>query len=340
MTSFAADQQYPFNFALWDDDRFTYPGQTHLFWQSTTTNAYKSDWGMLQLGSTVYDFSQATAVPGASPTPTRTPSMTPTRTQTPTVSVTPTQTLTPSASSSATPTPTGIGSPTPTATATPIPKNIGVLNAGLLPVIDGDLAEWGALTSTRLNAGAGYHNYVTGVMPTLADLSAELRSAWAPDMLYFAASVQDDVLVGNNSTQIWGDDVIELAIRVPQTSQTHQFILALDGRMIDNGIPISSLTVVTRTIPGGWALEAAIPPSALGLTSFAADQQYPFNFALWDDDLFTYPGQTHLFWQSTTTNTYKSDWGMLQLDSTTSTTSRRQAPRWRRPRVRRQRRHH
>ncbi len=135
------------------------------------------------------------------------------------------------------PGPTRTPTPTATATATPVPKIVGAVSAGLPPAIDGDLTEWGALTSTRLNAGAGYYNYVSGETPTLADLSAELRSAWAPDTLYFAASIQDDVLVGNNSTQIWGDDVIELAICVPQTSQTHQFILALDGRMIGQRHP-------------------------------------------------------------------------------------------------------
>ena len=49
--------------------------------------------------------------------------------------------------------------------------------------------------------------------------------AWAPEALYFAANITDDVLVGNNSPQIWGDDVIELAIHIPQTNQTHQFTL-------------------------------------------------------------------------------------------------------------------
>ena len=117
------------------------------------------------------------------------------------------------------------------------------------------------------------------------------------------------MLVGNNSTQIWGDDVIELSILVPGSSQPHLFTLCVDGRTTDNGIPISSLTVVTHTIPGGWAVEAAIPPAALGLSAFAADQQYPFTFALWDDDLRTYPGQTHMFWQGYTVNVYQPDWG-------------------------------
>ena len=44
---------------------------------------------------------------------------------------------------------------------------------------------------------AGFHNYVWGETPTLADLSAELRAAWSADTLYFAARIPDDVLVGN-----------------------------------------------------------------------------------------------------------------------------------------------
>jgi hypothetical protein len=188
------------------------------------------------------------------------------------------------------------------------------LRAGARPVIDGDLTEWAGLNATSLNKDNA--SAITGAVPTLTDLSAELRAAWAPDALYFAAAISDDVLVGNNSTQIWGDDVIELAIRVPQNSKTHQLTLAVDGRKTDNGNPISTLTVVTHTVPGGWTFEALVPPAALGLTSFAADQQYPFTFALWDDDLFTYPGQTHMFWRSNSTNAFKSDWGFLQLNNT------------------------
>ena len=144
----------------------------------------------------------------------------------------------------------------------------------------------------------------------------ELRTAWTADTLYFAAMIQDDVLVGNNSTQIWGDDVIELSVYVPSLAQTHLFTLAADGRKTDNGTPISSLTVMTRTIPGGWAVEASVPASALGLSSFAAGDRLPFTFGLWDDDLFTYPGQTHLIWQGNSVNPYQPGWGVLELSST------------------------
>jgi photosystem II stability/assembly factor-like uncharacterized protein len=208
------------------------------------------------------------------------------------------------------PTPT----PTPTATVNPAAQVAIAPLAGARPVVDGKLDEWAGLSQTLLNRDNASH--IIGSAPTAADLSAGLRAAWAPEALYFAAAITDDVLVGNNSTQVWGDDVIELAIRVPQTGQTHQFTLCVDGRQAENSAPISSLTAVTRTIPGGWAVEVAIPPMALGLSAFAADQEYPFTFALWDDDLRTYPGQTHMFWQSDTVNAYKPDWGALRLSGT------------------------
>ena len=69
----------------------------------------------------------------------------------------------------------------------------------------------------------------------MADLSAELRAAWTADTLYFAANIQDDVLVGRNSVQIWGDDVIELGVYEPVSQVTHMFTLAVDGRQEEYG---------------------------------------------------------------------------------------------------------
>ena len=312
-TQFAEGQQYPFTFGLWDDDKFTYPGQTHLIWRSDTTNTYEPDWGTFRLRDTPYDFSPLTPSPDASPTPSQTPSATPTATGTPTATLTPSRTPTPSVS----PTPTATPPPTITATATSAPRNIAVIQAARPPNIDGNLAEWGGLAAIPLDATAGSHSYLWGETPMLADLGAELHTAWMSNTLYFAATLQDDVLIGNNSAQIWGDDVIELSIWEPVSQATYMFTLALDGRQTENGTAITSLTMVTSTIPGGWAVEAAIPAAALGVSDLIADQQYPFTFALWDDDRFTYPGQTHLFWQSSTANRYRADWGILQLSSTT-----------------------
>ena len=168
-------------------------------------------------------------------------------------------------------------------------------------------------TLDRANASS-----ITGseTYPSPADLSADLRSAWRPGVLYFAAAVTDDVLVGNNSAKPWNDDAIELSIHVPATGQTHQFTIGLDGRQYDNGNAISSLTVVTRTVPGGWTLETVIPAWVLGLDALAAGQDYPFTFGLWDDDMRGFPAQTHMIWRGTDTGTYQPAWGTLSLSST------------------------
>ena len=74
--------------------------------------------------------------------------------------------------------------------------------------------------------------------PAPAELSADLRGAWRPGMLYFAAAVTDDVLVGNQSAKAWNDDAVEFSLLVPSTGKTHQFTIGLDGRQYDNGVAI------------------------------------------------------------------------------------------------------
>ena len=135
--------------------------------------------------------------------------------------------------------------------------------ASARPTVDGNLVEWQALGQTPLNKDTA--GTIVGQTPAYADLSAGLRTAWAPDRLYFAAGITDDVLVGNNSPQIWGDDVLELGIRVGST--THQFTLAVDGRTTDNGNPITGLTYVTRTVPAGWNVGGRRPGHGPGADS-------------------------------------------------------------------------
>jgi hypothetical protein len=194
----------------------------------------------------------------------------------------------------------------------PIGSVLSAPRAGAHPAIDANLAEWQTLAQTSLNKDTA--SAIAGQTPAYADLSVGLRTAWAPDRLYFAAGITDDVLVGDDSPQIWGDDVLELGIRAGST--THQFTLALDGRTTDNGNPITSLIVATRTVPEGWTLEVAVPAAALGLVNLTANQQFPFTFGLWDDDMRAYPGQTHMIWRGTATNAYQPEWGMLKLSST------------------------
>ena len=192
---------------------------------------------------------------------------------------------------------------------------VGAQQTGARPVADGDLWEWQALPATHLDRTTAAT--ITGSVadPSAADLSADLRSAWRPGALYFAVVVKDDVLVGNSSAKPWNDDAVELSLHVPARGKTHQFTLGLDGRQYDNGNPISSLTVFTHTISGGWSLEATIPTWVLGLDALAAEQEYPFTFGLWDDDTRSIPAQTHMIWQGAPSTTFATDWGTLKLRS-------------------------
>lgn len=199
--------------------------------------------------------------------------------------------------------------------AYPIPAKaqIAARKAGGLPALDGDPSEWLGLAPVHLDRTVA--STIRGVEPTPADLSADLRVVWDAHHLYFAAVITDDVLIGNNSDNIWGDDIIELAIYIPATGKWHQFSVCVDGREADRGYPISTLDAELQTIAGGWVLEVAVPVEALGLDALLAGAQFPFTWGLWDDDLFAYPGQTHMLWQSDSTSIYKPDWGLLSLSA-------------------------
>jgi hypothetical protein len=127
--------------------------------------------------------------------------------------------------------------------------------------------------------------------------------------------VADDALTGSDDSESSGDDAVELSIYT--AGVIHQLLVGADGRQSDRGIPITSLTVATATIPGGWSLEVRVPPSALGLAEFKVGQTYPFTFGLWDDDIGAATAQTHLIWNGASTDSGVADWGKLELAGAT-----------------------
>jgi hypothetical protein len=192
---------------------------------------------------------------------------------------------------------------------------ISTPRAGIRPVIDGDVREWSGLSATHLDATHAAHREGAQPNPTPGDLSVDLWLAWAPEGLYLAGASHDDVVIGNDSTNIWEDDAIELSVRnVGGDHRTHQFTLSVDSRQTDMGAPISSLTLVPRRLPGGWQIEAFIPASAMGASTLSTDQSFALTFGAWDDDVGAGAwGQTHLIWQGTSTYQYQLPWGTLSL---------------------------
>ncbi len=181
------------------------------------------------------------------------------------------------------------------------------------PQVDGDLGEWSGLNGTSLSAADASHAGGSQPTPAPADLSGSLRLAYAADTLYLAAEISDDAIVGNDSADPTDDDALELGIRAP-AGDLHRVVLAADGRRTVDSAPASSITAITRTLPGGWAIEAAIPAASVGLPQLAAGQQYSFTFALDDDDVGQgSPAQTRLFWMGDSTAAGAADWGVLRL---------------------------
>jgi photosystem II stability/assembly factor-like uncharacterized protein len=205
---------------------------------------------------------------------------------------------------------------------TPLPTGIiEAWQAGARPTMDGDLREWEAVPAAHLDRSTAASITGSETDPSPADLNADLRSAWRPYLLYFAVAITDDVLVGNQSGKPWNDDAVEISIYVPpktaaEQAKTHQFTIGLDGRQYQNGSAITSLAVVTRTVPGGWTLEASIPSWVFGRDALAAGEKYPLTFALRDDDTRGNPAQTYMIWWGTVTDSYQPAWGTLSLSST------------------------
>lgn len=173
--------------------------------------------------------------------------------------------------------------------------------------INGILSDWEGLQATAVDRTNASFIGGSETNPTPTDLSADLRAAWDGGALYFGVNIWDDVLTSNDS--------LELAILTAGGTSLHQFTIGLDGRTTDLGNPITGLKMATRAMPGGWTVEVGIPAAKLNQGVLTADEEFPFTFAIWDDDLGAASGQTHLFWQSAATDTYQNDWGRLYLSA-------------------------
>lgn len=177
------------------------------------------------------------------------------------------------------------------------------------PVLDGNLSEWQSLSPIQLTSDNA--STIVGEIPSPTDLSASLRIVWTSNALYFAGVITDEVLIGNDSINVWNDDSIELSMA--SGGRSHQFTLGIDGRKLDQGTPVIAVQMITKTVSGGWLFEASIPSALLG-GDLQGDQELPFTWALWDDDIgHGATGQTHLFWQSDNTYSYRPTWGILRL---------------------------
>jgi hypothetical protein len=183
------------------------------------------------------------------------------------------------------------------------------------PEVDGDLTEWAALPAVLLDSSTADWVHPREV-PETHDCSAVLRSGWDYDHLYLAIEIRDDTLIADSS-DMWLDDSIELGFdglgdHVGWQEDDHQFILSVDGRIADYGIPTDAITAVRRTFAGGWVLEMAITADGLGAGALTAAKVLGFTFGLRDDD----DGEewdSYMVWEGDSTNSASPDYGRLVL---------------------------
>lgn len=183
--------------------------------------------------------------------------------------------------------------------------------------IDGDLSDWGLRTPVVLDKDSA--DTVARAVPEIADSSADLWAAWDGQALYFAVHVRDDAIV-EDSTDVWRDDEIELAIDgandgLPAGSDDHQITVNADGRKTDFGtLPVPQVTAAARPVAGGWDVEVMIPASFLQGGMPVAGKRMGFSLGLHDDDDGD-DWDSYLIWEGDN-NASGSGWfGLLRLSS-------------------------
>jgi len=156
--------------------------------------------------------------------------------------------------------------------------------------VDGDLSDWPAAADLYLDATSA--QYTAGNISSPLDLSASLRSAWDDNYLYFAVVITDNMLIAD-STNVWDDDSIEIALDGALDGRCcgnddHQYIIAIDGRLADLGtlIPANTLpmSLTVRQVASGYRVEMAIPLLNLTGAPVMSGTVMGINLALNDDD--------------------------------------------------------
>ncbi len=202
------------------------------------------------------------------------------------------------------------------------------------PAIDGNLSEWGTLANTANQAV-----YLPGNWTGASDASATYSLGWDANKLYLAAYVKDDVFVQTQSgSLLYLGDSLELIFDTQlgtdsgstvQSSDDYQLGISPGGLTTGNnpppqsyrwypgslrGVP-SGLSIASVKLSDGYAVEAAIPWSALGVTP-SGGNTFGFAFSVSDNDAVgTAQQQTLVSSIGTRKLTNPTTWGVLLLDN-------------------------
>jgi hypothetical protein len=180
------------------------------------------------------------------------------------------------------------------------------------PTIDGDFSDW------PIGAGTDVDRYTAfsfqGQISSPEDLSAVMRSGWNESALYFAISVNDDILV-TDSPEVWHDDGVEVALdglydRYAWGTDDHQYTVVFDGRITDRSVATTNITAGIQQRQGGYNIEIAIPMSQLLPGIPISGTVMGFTMGMHDDD----DGGTwdaYLIWEGTNTSSSADEFGSL-----------------------------
>lgn len=159
------------------------------------------------------------------------------------------------------------------------------------PVLNGDLSDWTAegIATLDLNTAA----FAAGAIDNAADLSAEMRSRWDNDYVYFGIRVWDERLIADSGTQVWHDDGIEVGLDGAYDQNAygvddHQYTVRIDGHLSDRGVTTASVigdvTVRIATRSDGYIVEMRVPMTRLGSAAATLGRQVGFTLGIHDDD--------------------------------------------------------
>jgi hypothetical protein len=222
-----------------------------------------------------------------------------------------------------------VPTPTPGPTADPAVHAARVLSPP--PGVEGDLVEWTALVYPASQPVFGNANWLGP-----DDLSAAWNIAWDDIYLYIALDVRDDVFVQQaHGANLFRGDSLEIVLDADPAGDAgtrslneDDFQLGISpGDLAAGPAPeawlwyprgqaraITDVAVGARLVPGGYALEVAVPWSTFGITP-AAGQAFGFALALNDDDT---PGGAEQETQVSSVRgrvlTDPTTWGRLVLD--------------------------
>ncbi|HSN76473.1 MAG TPA: sugar-binding protein [Anaerolineae bacterium] len=198
----------------------------------------------------------------------------------------------------------------------PPPRGFDAFRAAAEPAVDGDLSDWPALPVLLLD-------YITAetirrIVPMPDDNSAELRSLWTPNALYFAVHVHDDH-IRYDSPFVWQDDEIELAIDgrhdlVSGGPDDHQYTVNADGRISDGGNALlpPPIGVGVREVSGGWDVEVRLPIADLQTGPLYGGRRLGFTLGLHDDDDYG-DWDSYMIWEGGNTFSGAAGFGVLRL---------------------------